>query len=152
MHINISVISFSLYFIWIYLFKRYLFGGISLLNFNCPAFKSLIWLENSIFNSISTVLFLFLNIVSGDFWRNWWEQIHFQPILGIIIVQALILLRFDCKLLWLTLDHWYSFLFLLYFYSFLSPHSFFTFFLLPTFISPPSSFIIKCQKATRSYF
>ena len=152
MHINISVISFSWYFIWIYLFKRYLFGGISLLNFNCPAFKSFIWLENSIFNSISTVLFLFLNIVSGDFWRNWWEQIHFQPILGIIIVQALILLRFDCKLLWLTLDHWYSFLFLLYFYSFLSPHSFFTFFLLLTFISPPSSFIIKCQKATSSYF
>ena len=152
MHINIYVISFSWYFIWIYLFKRYLFGGISLLNFNCPAFKSLIWLENSIFNSISTVLFLFLNIVSGDFWRNWWEQIHFQPILGIIIVQALILLRFDCKLLWLTLDHWYSFLFLLYFYSFLSPHSFFTFFLLLTFISPPSSFIIKCQKATSSYF
>ena len=49
--------------------------------------------------------FFFFNIVSGDFWRNWWEQIHFQPMLGIITVQAFILLPFDWKLLWLTLDH-----------------------------------------------
>ena len=132
MYAYIHICNIIYLIVYIYLFKRYLFGGISLLNFNCPAFKSSIWLENSIFNSISTIFFFFFNIVSGDFWRNWWEQIHFQPILGIITVQAFILLPFDWKLLWLTLDHWYSFLFLLYFYSILSLPFFF--FLLSSYL------------------
>ena len=61
-----------------YILQRSLFGGIPLLNFNCPAFLEVPFDWNRV-DSIALLgftVFLF-NRVSADFWKNWWENVRF---------------------------------------------------------------------------